>query len=166
MHLSAANQLPSPSYTSDKSEQTQQLPLSMDQLLGASTDCFLFVLGHKLIQSRRNVILIWNLETSQRCKQTSMATASVVDGIHLGFYKVDCTAFLIIKKSDLTFDLNCLTENAQISFRLPFVWLHGQVVRAWTWDQQVKGANPGHRAVPPSVWPHLFCGAGHEKRRV
>ena len=35
--LLAGNQLPSPSYTAEKTEQTQQLPLSMDQLLGTST---------------------------------------------------------------------------------------------------------------------------------
>jgi len=33
----AGTQLPSPSYSTEKTEQTQQLPLSMDQLLGTST---------------------------------------------------------------------------------------------------------------------------------
>ena len=32
----AGSQLPSPSYSTEKTEQTQQLPLSMDQLLGTS----------------------------------------------------------------------------------------------------------------------------------
>ena len=42
MCVSAGNQLPSPSYTAEKTEQTQQLPLSMDQLLGTSSLVFRF----------------------------------------------------------------------------------------------------------------------------
>ena len=47
--MSAGGQLPSPSYAAEKAEQTQQLPLSMDHLLGTSHTGL--VLSHGLTDS-------------------------------------------------------------------------------------------------------------------